>query len=312
MESEDDDDICSSVLYKDKPEWKDVKPIYPSKEEDLAVKIAVPETFTDAFAFLRAVLITEEASPRVMTLLDDCIDLNSANYTVWQYRRDVIFKLNYDLHKELRFLDSIISESPKNYQVWHHRRVIVDKIGSSAARRELTFTEEILNDESKNYHAWQHRQWVARTFNVDLDEELSFSLRLLLEDPRNNSAFNYRYFLLTINDQRENKERIDVEVNLAKRLIEMIPHNESAWSYLSGLLLNDGILSQLSVVAFVEDLYERTEPKKRSSFMLSFLNDYLREKIEAKIEIDQNMERSLKICDELYKVDTVRKNYWKN
>lgn len=38
-----DSDIPSSTLYKDNVDWKDITPIYPSKEEEVAVKIAVTE-----------------------------------------------------------------------------------------------------------------------------------------------------------------------------------------------------------------------------------------------------------------------------
>lgn len=41
--SGDSAEVMSSTLFKDNPEWKDVTPIYPTKEEEGAVKIAVSE-----------------------------------------------------------------------------------------------------------------------------------------------------------------------------------------------------------------------------------------------------------------------------
>lgn len=54
----------------------------------------------------------------------------------------------------------------------------------------------MIEDESKNYHAWQHRQWVVEKFNLFSQQELDYSAGLIIEDMRNNSAWNYRYFIL--------------------------------------------------------------------------------------------------------------------
>lgn len=147
-----------------------------------------------------------------MSLLEDCIRLNPANYTVWQYRRVCLTELKWDLKKEMRYLDEIIQESPKNYQVWHHRRFIVELLGNEAAIDELLFTDDIIREENKNYHAWQHRQWVVRTYKAPLDQELSFALRMLLIDSRNNSAYNYRYFLLTLFGKTEDPDQVAIEI----------------------------------------------------------------------------------------------------
>uniref|UniRef100_A0A8R1I0V3 Protein farnesyltransferase/geranylgeranyltransferase type-1 subunit alpha n=1 Tax=Caenorhabditis japonica TaxID=281687 RepID=A0A8R1I0V3_CAEJA len=307
-----DNDICSSALYKDNASWKDITPIYPTKDEEVAVKIAVTEDFIDAFAYFRAVLIKNEKSERVMALLEDCIRLNPANYTVWQYRRVCLKELSWDLKKEMRYLDDIIQESPKNYQVWHHRRFIVEQMGNSAVADELSFSAEIIHEENKNYHAWQHRQWLVRTFKVPYEQELSFALRMLLIDSRNNSAYNYRYFLLTLYDKTEDQEQMAIEINLAKRFIENMPNNESAWNYLSGLLISHSITSNNDVVSFVEDLYETTPEEKRSPFLLAFIGDMMLEKIEAGAAPEESAERAKNLYKDLQKIDPVRVNYYKH
>lgn len=84
--------------------------------------------------------------------------------------------------------------------------------------KELEFTDDILRDDSKNYHAWQHRcaifhfecnttghskqslafrQWVVENFQLWGESELDYCARLLEEDQRNNSAWNYRYFIIS-------------------------------------------------------------------------------------------------------------------
>lgn len=85
-----------------------------------------------------------EKSERVLHLTTDALNLNPANYTVWQYRyinlllnsiklslygplitfhptyyrRSVLKELNSDLRKELNFIGYMIEQNPKNYQVW--------------------------------------------------------------------------------------------------------------------------------------------------------------------------------------------------
>lgn len=221
-------------------------------------------------------------------------------------------ELGWDLKKEMRYLSDIIQESPKNYQVWHHRRFIVETIGESAVNDELHFCSEVIRDENKNYHAWQHRQWVVRTFKVPLEKELTFALHMLLLDNRNNSAYNYRYFLMTLYDKTEDASQLDIEINLAKKFIENIPNNESAWNYLAGLLITNGVTSNSDVVSFVEDLYETTPEEKRSPFLLAFIADMMLENIENQKSAEESAGRAKKLYKDLQSIDPVRVNYYRH
>jgi protein farnesyltransferase/geranylgeranyltransferase type-1 subunit alpha len=40
----------------------------------------------DVYNYFRAIFQMQEKSDRVLELTEDCLDLNPANYTVWQYR----------------------------------------------------------------------------------------------------------------------------------------------------------------------------------------------------------------------------------
>lgn len=116
----------------------------------------------EVFGYFRAIVARNEKSVRALEITTDALHLNPANYTVWQYRRDLLDYLKADLHQELDFVGKMILDNPKNYQVWHHRRVIAGMLYDGA--KELDITEKALSNDPKNYHAWQHRQWAMRMF----------------------------------------------------------------------------------------------------------------------------------------------------
>ena len=86
--------------------------------------------------YFRAATRTNEKSARVLSLIQDIIDMNPAHYTVWyvigtrvdltsqtqflcrNYRQQVLFALNSNLEEELNYIDEIILDQAKNYQVW--------------------------------------------------------------------------------------------------------------------------------------------------------------------------------------------------
>uniref|UniRef100_A0A0R3S1G7 Protein farnesyltransferase/geranylgeranyltransferase type-1 subunit alpha n=1 Tax=Elaeophora elaphi TaxID=1147741 RepID=A0A0R3S1G7_9BILA len=222
--------------YRDDPEWDDVHPIPLTDDEQAAVRIETSDAFNDAFMYLRAVVLSNEMSERAFNLTLKCIDLNPANYTLWQYRRSLLKALNKDLNEEFNFIAEVIEENPKNYQVWHHRRTLVE--WTNDASRELDFTARMIEDEAKNYHSWQHRQWVVEKFNLFSQQELDYSAGLLIEDMRNNSAWNYRYFILQGLDALKDPSVLNREILMTQSMIKKIPNNESAWNFLSGILLD--------------------------------------------------------------------------
>ena len=67
------------------------------------------------------------------------------------------------------------------------------------------------------------------------DKELEYVEQLLLEDVRNNSAWNQRYFVIE-NTTSFEPEVIDREVDFAISKILIVKRNESPWNYLRGLV----------------------------------------------------------------------------
>ena len=84
------------------------------------VLIAYSDRFKDVHDYFRAVLKSEEKSKRVLDLTEDALELNPANYTVWNYRRAVLKAIDADLREEMQYSREMIEEHPKNYQVGRH------------------------------------------------------------------------------------------------------------------------------------------------------------------------------------------------
>lgn len=183
--SSDEDFGEDWVFYSDRPEWKDVTPVEQDDGPHPVVQIAYSErckclpSFSDSTArpvqfpfplfpvndvynYFRAVVCNGEKSERALELTENALRLNAANYTVWQYRRDILKDLKADLNQELSYIEGVILGNPKNYQVWHHRRVIVELMNDPG--QELELTAKVLAMDAKNYHAWQHRQWAIAAF----------------------------------------------------------------------------------------------------------------------------------------------------
>lgn len=92
-------------------------------------------------SYFRHFLLHNEYSIRGYHLTSLAIQHNSANYTVWNYRRECIEHLNLSLSQELDKLQPLSLESPKNYQLWNHRRRCIEKLG--LIHNELSVTVSV-------------------------------------------------------------------------------------------------------------------------------------------------------------------------
>ncbi|CAD5221754.1 unnamed protein product [Bursaphelenchus okinawaensis] len=298
--------ISSSTRYDSKPEWKDVTPIYNSIAEDAVVRISHTPEFIDAFAYFRAVLHKNEMSERAFELTTTCSQLNPANYSVWQFRRNLLRALKKDLNQEMTFCKDMACEHPKNYQIWHHRRVLVE--WSNDPSKELPFTDYVLIGDNKNYHAWQHRQWVVERFNLFDQREVEYSLKLLEEDMRNNSAWNYRYFIVnSLSNQLTNMAMIDKELELIEEVIQEASANESAWTYLAGILGPSGIAGNQRALNFCQKLHDAGNHK--SPHLCYILFDYHYNQAEKGENTNENVTKATELLEELANVDMVRHKY---
>ncbi|OQR75929.1 protein farnesyltransferase/geranylgeranyltransferase type-1 subunit alpha-like [Tropilaelaps mercedesae] len=242
-ESSGSSETTTRRLYRDRPEWQDVKPERIDQLSDGVLKISYTEAFKDCFGYLCAVIKSEELSERVFELTTTCADENPACYTVWVLRRKLLEHLKKDLHEEMDFMSRQIFDNQKNYQVWYHRQRLVQLLQDPSG--ELEFIDKILLEDAKNYHAWQYRQWLLKTFNL-WDDELNFCTAMLKEDIRNNSVWNQRYFVLK-NTTNFHRAVVEDELKFTLDRISQATCNESAWNYLGGMLSHADKSQQVEV-----------------------------------------------------------------
>ncbi|XP_003740276.1 protein farnesyltransferase/geranylgeranyltransferase type-1 subunit alpha [Galendromus occidentalis] len=283
------------VLYKDRSDWADVKPLDIETDKDSVINIAYSETFRDCYGYLRAVLKSGELSERVFELTTTCADENPSCYTVWLLRRKLIAHLKKDLREELDFMVTQIQENQKNYQVWYHRQKMVEWLGDPAG--ELEFIRNMLEWDAKNYHAWQYRQWILRKFNL-WDGELAVCDEMLAKDCRNNSAWNQRYFVV-LNSTGFTSEVMDSEIEFTLDSVREVNYNESSWNYLRGIFKHANDKQKAHIINVLEKEFSSG---RKSVFSLSILLDTY--------EATGQKDLALKAAEQLKEHDLLRANYW--
>ncbi|KIY70276.1 protein prenylyltransferase [Cylindrobasidium torrendii FP15055 ss-10] len=315
-------------LFSERPEWKDVTPVYQYENVNPLAPILYSDEYKDATDYLRGVLKTGEKSERVLTLTESVIRLNPAHYTAWQCRYETLIAIGASLEAELRLMDPIAIKHLKNYQVWHHRRLLLTRLGPSAARPELSFLAKSLKVDTKNYHTWSYRQWLLAFFN-DEDlwaDELDFIEAMIVDDVRNNSAWHHRFFVVWASGVHEGENDRDRvlrrEITFTKQNISLAPNNPSAWNYLRGMLEYNKIpfsnfrrfaepYTQRSVAedADVVDL-ENPPPTSQAQLPCPLAIEFLADIYEADGEIPKATELWKSLGDEH---DTIRKRrYWEH
>jgi len=234
-------DVEGEDLFSSLIEWQDVEPIPQVEGVEPVVQILYDKKYSDGMSLVRALMASGERSARALHLTTELIFINSSHYTLWQYRRCILEALGITkeaLGTELEFMREVNLINTKNYQLWNHRRFVMTHLGPSCIPCEIAFIDEVFRDDAKHYHAWAHRQWLVRTF-AKWDGEMECTTRMIAEDVLNNSAWNHRFFVLTQSGLYQTDRGIwQSEVSHALEAIELLPDNESPWSFLKALLFD--------------------------------------------------------------------------
>jgi protein farnesyltransferase/geranylgeranyltransferase type-1 subunit alpha len=283
-----------------------------------------------AVSYLRAIMASEECSPRALRLTEHVIAMNPAHYTVWLYRFKVLSNMGLDVPSEIEWLNEVSLTHLKNYQIWHHRQLLMDHYHPQIAadrdavrrlaRSETAFIRTMLNEDSKNYHVWSYRQYLVGKLGMWDVYEMGATQNLIEEDVRNNSAWSHRFYLVfsdpahstpgslpTQPDKDIPDSVLDREIAYAKEKILLAPQNQSPWNYLRGVLVKGSRpLSGLEEFAgqFVQGLGQEGEEKVTSSHALDLLADIYKERGET-----DKAKLCLARLGEQW--DPVREGYWK-
>lgn len=299
-------------LFSKNPLFNDITPISQDDGPHPVVQIAYSENFKDCYDYFRAIYEKHELSKRALDLTEACIRYNPANYTVWEYRRQIVKELCLNVDDELQFTKEKMGSNPKNYQMWHHRAVLLgfkNEVKQADIDGELDLVGFVVSNDSKNYHAWQHRicllqNPVYQPF-FDLKKETVYSQTLISQDYRNNSAWNY---LFTINQIFKSWSKFDyswLETCIFETNSEDLM-NESSWSFLSGcfkFMVGEIEYLKPSFFSKTVDLVDKLSPEV-PHVMVVFLLDHYKE-MEFDVSVIRGFVKGLETSD------PVRINYWK-
>lgn len=312
--------------------WQDITPIAQDDTERPMVQIAYRPEYRKAMDLFRAIVAKNELSERALKLTAAILQANGSHYTVWNYRAQILRHLHqvdpdgHHVQKELELLTEIMPDLRKSYQAWQHRALMVEVLQDPS--KEIDFLNEVLKADAKNYHTWTYRQTLLCRYNRPemWTGELSCIETLLLDDIRNNSAWNHRFFLVfdTIGFHSPNmtpeelKQIADREIEFTKQQILKAPNNPSAWNYLRGVLKRTSI--ELNTVQeFVIPLTKSSQQLDSEDSWPDGLNKHSNLPVPAAVELladilAHSQSKASEAC-ELYgllaeKLDPIRKGYW--
>ncbi|KAK0531600.1 CAAX geranylgeranyltransferase alpha subunit [Tilletia horrida] len=232
------------------PIWADIEPVAQEETDTPLCPILYADEYSRAMDLLRALMRTHEHSPRALALTEHLVRLNPSNYTVWDFRAQVLEALHRQeeeegggggqkgpgklLEAELGLLDDMAVRSMKNYQVWQQRKRIVALLGDPS--RELSFTATVLANDAKNYHTWVYRQWVLCYFGgLPSTSSLAGSSTAAAPPPSGADKGKGKG-----QGQGEYAQLWDGELEYTDALLEEDVRNNSAWNHRFFVLFASG------------------------------------------------------------------------
>ncbi len=189
--------------------------------------------------------------------------------------------------------------------------------------------------------AWSHRQWIVKALNEPelWSSEVEYSHSKILSDPRNNSAWNQRWFALHAGNisssYKEGRgsalslEKAHEEASYAVNGADVDPFNESPWRYLIGILMEQWRLAKRggrageiskATILIQENICKMREMKKSwgeqpptddhppgpAASLLSALVDLL----EIFTEDEKSLTEAKSLLEELMLEDPIRRKFW--
>ena len=125
---------------------------------------------------------------------------------------------------------------------------------------------------------------------------------MLINDIKNNSVWNYRFFLVQfVNNNKLEKDIIEKEIKYAIEKIKICPINECPYCYIRGYITKFGYkYSDFNIVK--EELENIIKENENNSYGLLLLLDYYEE--------EKNENKFNDTIEKLIKIDYIRKKYY--
>ncbi|KAG5518583.1 hypothetical protein PMAC_002979 [Pneumocystis sp. 'macacae'] len=242
---------------------------------------------------------SENYNYEMLALTADFLEENCENYSIWNYRRNIlkngiILHPKYDkstIHNiilnELQFLNKLIKKQPKVYPIWSHRKWCFENAPFPIWEKEKTVIDDILTKDLKNFHIWNYRQYIISKIEEQnkiscAKSEFDYTTSILKKDFCNFSAFHYRTTLIPRVIEEEyytHLKRIfffDKELFLTKSIIYTSPNNSSVWLYHNWLLHN---ISKLNNSLLLSDITTKLNYINQEIKMIKNLMELERDKI---------------------------------
>ncbi|CAM4644895.1 unnamed protein product [Lepidochelys olivacea] len=186
-----------------------------------------------------------------LELTNQILGVNPDFATLWNFRREIIFRLEGEgspeetqslCRGELSFLETCLRVNPKSYGTWHHRCWVMGHVPHPDWARELELCAKFLESDERNFHCWDYRRFVVQRAQVPAADELRFTDHLITRNFSNYSSWHYRSRLLPQLHPDPRQPGRPTEAVLLKEL-ELVqnafftdPNDQSAWFYHRWLL----------------------------------------------------------------------------
>jgi geranylgeranyl transferase type-2 subunit alpha len=215
--------------------------------------------------------VSKQYNEENLELTEKAAALFTDNYTVWNYRREIIMEIVFNkpektiedkekfIISELKLLLKLLTKNQKSFPLWFHRQWCIVKgielngkafeKEDSILKNELKLCAELLVQDGRNFHCWNYKAWL-----------------LELERENINKMFNEP-------EKREKalREMFEREYNYTTQLISKDFSNYSTWYYRSKMLpyLFPDTMYLISIPKIKEELETLkqalyTEPKDQS------------------------------------------------
>ena len=294
--SSDESTYDPPFSYKDHPDFSDTEPVPLSPSDDVPYSIHRSDSYTELFSYFNAFAKSGETSNRALKISEDVIKEYPAHYTAWWNKFRILEQHGFDFEKEDRILTDILLQSPKSYQAWYFKQWLYDHI--TEFHDAIPFLEMATQFDAKNFHMWSFALWYAKRWNRERDV-YELAKRLCIEDFRNNSAWNARKILgdqIGVSPANEFEEAV--------KTLRIVGKNEAAVNFALAMVKKDN-----SLIDKAHDLGEELVEKNPDNMFGYLIRLFVLEFKNKQAEADISKERAI-ICDDLIRVDPIRKPYY--